>query len=84
MAEQEGRLAVDEAGHEIYYRLFGEGPETLVGLHGGPGADHRYLARLGDACISSTGNHRATAASGARTIRSISRSCSTTWRWRRK
>ena len=37
MAEQEGRLAVDEAGHEIYYRLFGEGPETLVGLHGGPG-----------------------------------------------
>ena len=26
MAEQEGRLAVDEAGHEIYYRLFGEGP----------------------------------------------------------
>ena len=48
MAEQEGRLAVDEAGHEIYYRLFGEGPETLVGLHGGPGADHRYLARLGE------------------------------------
>lgn len=45
---QEGRLAIDEAGHEIYYRLFGSGPETLVGLHGGPGADHRYLARLGE------------------------------------
>jgi proline iminopeptidase len=48
MAEQEGRLAVDTAGHEIYYRLFGSGSETLVGLHGGPGADHRYLSRLGE------------------------------------
>ena len=46
--EREGTLTIDEAGHEIYYRLFGEGPETLVGLHGGPGADHRYLARLGE------------------------------------
>jgi proline iminopeptidase len=45
-SEREGRLAVDEVGHEIYYRLFGEGEETLVGLHGGPGADHRYLLRL--------------------------------------
>ena len=47
-AEREGRLVVDEAGHEIAYWLFGEGPETLVGLHGGPGADHRYLRRLGE------------------------------------
>jgi proline-specific peptidase len=48
MAEvREGRLAIDQDGNEIYYRLFGEGPETLVGLHGGPGADHRYLTRLG-------------------------------------
>jgi proline iminopeptidase len=46
--EREGTLTIDEAGHEIYYRMFGEGPETLVGLHGGPGADHRYLARLGE------------------------------------
>ena len=46
--EKEGRLAVDEAGHEIYYRLFGDGEETLVVLHGGPGADHRYLTRLGE------------------------------------
>jgi proline iminopeptidase len=46
--EREGRLAIDEAGHEIYYRFFGEGGETLVGLHGGPGADHRYLSRLGE------------------------------------
>jgi proline-specific peptidase len=48
MGETEGRLVVDNAGHEIYYRLFGAGAETLVGLHGGPGADHRYLARLGE------------------------------------
>jgi len=47
-AEREGRLVVDEAGHEIAYWLFGEGPETLVGLHGGPGADHRALRRLGE------------------------------------
>jgi proline iminopeptidase len=46
--EREGKLTIDEAGHEIYYRLFGGGEETLVGLHGGPGADHRYLARLGE------------------------------------
>src|SRR5438552_3994633 len=45
---KEGRLVIDDAGHEIYYRLFGSGAETLVGLHGGPGADHRYLARLGE------------------------------------
>jgi len=48
MAEQEGRLTVDEAGHEIYYRLFGEGPETLVGLHGGPGSHHLGIERLGE------------------------------------
>jgi proline iminopeptidase len=46
--ETEGRLAIDEEGHEIYYRLFGSGPETLVALHGGPGADHRSLSRLGE------------------------------------
>jgi proline-specific peptidase len=46
--EREGRLVVDDAGHEVYYRLFGSGDETLVGLHGGPGADHRYLTRLGE------------------------------------
>ncbi len=45
---KEDRLVIDEAGHEIYYKLFGKGSETLVGLHGGPGADHRYLVRLGE------------------------------------
>ncbi len=46
--ETAGRLVIDEAGHEISYRLFGSGKETLVGLHGGPGADHRALTRLGE------------------------------------
>ena len=46
--ERDGRLAIDEAGHEIYYRLFGEGPETLVGLHGGPGSHHLGIERLGE------------------------------------
>ena len=46
--ETEGKLVIDDAGHEIYYRLFGSGEETLVGLHGGPGADQRYLTRLSE------------------------------------
>src|SRR6185436_11962467 len=45
---KEGKLIINEAGHQIFYRLFGQGNETLVGLHGGPGADHRYLLRLGE------------------------------------
>ena len=48
LQEQEGKLVIDDAGHEIYYRLFGSGEETLVGLHGGPGADHRALTRLSE------------------------------------
>lgn len=45
---REGRLRVDEAGREVYYRVFGDGGPVLLGLHGGPGLDHRYLARLGE------------------------------------
>lgn len=45
---REGRLTIDPAGHEVYYRMFGNGPETLVCLHGGPGGDHRGLERLGE------------------------------------
>ena len=45
---REGRMAIDEAGHEIYYRLFGEGPETLMCLAGGPGGSTQYLTRLGE------------------------------------
>jgi proline iminopeptidase len=41
-----GRLVIDDAGHELAYWEAGSGPETLLGLHGGPGAEHRYLRRL--------------------------------------
>ncbi len=47
-AAREGRLAIDSDGREVFYRVFGEGDETLLGLHGGPGLDHRYIARLGE------------------------------------
>jgi proline iminopeptidase len=45
---EEGRLAIDEAGHEVWYRRYGNGTRTMVGLHGGPGGSHRYLTRLGE------------------------------------
>src|SRR5262245_37252278 len=45
---EETRLVVDDAGHEIFCRRYGSGEVTLVGLHGGPGADHSYLVRLGE------------------------------------
>jgi proline iminopeptidase len=41
-------MAIDEAGHEIHYRLFGEGTETLMCLAGGPGGSTQYLTRLGE------------------------------------
>lgn len=46
--QKEGRLPIDAAGHQIYYRTYGAGEETLVGLHGGPGGHHGYLTRLGE------------------------------------
>ena len=45
---KEGKLTINETGYEVYYKLFGKGSETVVGLHGGPGVDHRYLTRLGE------------------------------------
>jgi proline iminopeptidase len=45
---REGRLVIDHAGHEIYYLMFGDGEDIVVCLHGGPGADHRALLRLGE------------------------------------
>ena len=45
---REGRISIDEQGHEIYYRLHGKSSVTLIGLHGGPGVDHRYLTRLSE------------------------------------
>lgn len=42
----EGHFSIS-AGR-VYYREFGSGDEALVGLHGGPGAAHDYLAPLVD------------------------------------
>ncbi|MDZ7702416.1 MAG: proline iminopeptidase-family hydrolase [Halobacteriales archaeon] len=42
----EGYLSIDVG--DLYYREFGTGDHVLVGLHGGPGAAHDYLAPLTD------------------------------------
>lgn len=42
----EGHLSIDVG--DLYYREFGRGENVLVGLHGGPGAAHDYLAPLAD------------------------------------
>jgi hypothetical protein len=34
---QDNRLVIDDEGHEIYYWLFGEGPEILTCPAGGLG-----------------------------------------------
>lgn len=43
----EGRIEV-ERGFRIAYRVFGDGPRTLLALHGGPGVSSRYLDRLNE------------------------------------
>jgi proline iminopeptidase len=40
-----GRIATSE-GYELYYEIEGGGAETLVCLHGGPGADCGYMRPL--------------------------------------
>lgn len=47
-AARSGRIAVDDAGHEVAYSEWGEGDRVILGLHGGPGLDHRYIQRLAD------------------------------------
>ena len=42
----EGTFSIDE--YELYYRRFGSGDDVLVGLHGGPGMPHDYLAPLAE------------------------------------
>lgn len=42
----EGHLSIGVG--DLYYREFGTGENVLVGLHGGPGAPHDYLAPLTD------------------------------------
>jgi proline iminopeptidase len=45
---QEELLPIDQHNRKIAYWSWGEGDETLLGLHGGPGLDHRYLTRLSE------------------------------------
>jgi len=45
---KEGRLSLEKGNYEILYKLFGQGEETLVCLHGGPGGGHDYLLRFGE------------------------------------
>ena len=40
----EGFFEIEE--YELYYRRFGSGDDVLVGVHGGPGMPHDYLAPL--------------------------------------
>lgn len=43
LAAQEGYVDAGN-GVQLYYRMFGTGPDTLVVLHGGPGFNMEYLA----------------------------------------
>ncbi len=45
MSENDTFLAVN--GFRLFYRSFGNGKNTLLCLHGGPGATHDYLLPLG-------------------------------------
>lgn len=45
---REGRLVVDDAGHSITYQIHGDADTSLIGLHGGPGADMTTLSRLAE------------------------------------
>jgi hypothetical protein len=44
----DGRLAIDEAGQDVCYEIYGPGSATLLGLHGGAGLGHRPIARHGE------------------------------------
>ena len=50
-ALREGKITIDTKGNRIYYKLFGQGRETLVCLHGGPGQGCEYLNILQNICI---------------------------------
>jgi len=40
---REGRFTIPQNGHELHYSITGDGPVTIVALHGGPGLDSRYM-----------------------------------------
>ena len=44
MIQAEGYVTVD--GRRLFYRSFGESERVLVGLHGGPGSNHKYRLPL--------------------------------------
>lgn len=44
--QDHGEGYLDVGGYDLFYRRFGSGDETLIGLHGGPGIPHDYLAPL--------------------------------------
>ena len=44
MTGVEGQVRV--GGHKVFYRSFGDSKKVLVPLHGGPGANHKYLLPL--------------------------------------
>ena len=39
----EGRFTIPQSGYELHYSIAGDGPVTIVALHGGPGLDSRYM-----------------------------------------
>jgi len=48
---KEGKIKIDENGNRIFYKLYGEGEETLICIHGGPGQGSEYLNILHNICI---------------------------------
>lgn len=44
----EGRIRIDDAGHEVYFERYGAADATLLVLHGGPGVSSEYLERLSE------------------------------------
>jgi proline iminopeptidase len=47
---REGKIKIDKNGNRIFYKLYGEGEETLICLHGGPGQGYEYLSILQNIC----------------------------------
>jgi proline iminopeptidase len=47
LSEGERGAYVQVKGFKLFYRVFGEGSNVLLCLHGGPGSTHNYLVPLG-------------------------------------
>lgn len=46
-APRDGWLPVDAQGNQVFWKQYGDGPRSLLTLHGGPGMPHGYLDALG-------------------------------------